>query len=97
MCTPGGHKGRPYEIVTRSARKESPSQGFAVPAPFRQGAMGTGGRIATTSLRTGLAMTHYKERGAWSAAGRGHPALRWVTGSAVGRADRVVRPYGEAA
>ena len=36
-------------------RAESPSHGFAVPAPFRQG--GLGGRIATTSLRTGLAMT----------------------------------------
>ena len=31
--------------------------------PFRQGDLGTGVRIATTSLRTGLAMTHYKECG----------------------------------
>ena len=37
--------------------EESPSHGFAVPAPFRQGAEGTGGRIATASVRTGFAMT----------------------------------------
>ena len=37
--------------------------------PLGKRAKWTGVRIATTSLRTGLAMTHYKERGAWSAAG----------------------------
>ena len=35
---------RPYESVTRGVRKESPSHGFAVPAPFRQGGRGDGGR-----------------------------------------------------
>ena len=39
------------------AGKESPSHGFAVPAPFRQGGRRDGGRIATASVRTGLAMT----------------------------------------
>ncbi|WP_337590882.1 hypothetical protein [Vescimonas sp.] len=28
----------PYGYITRGAREESPSHGFAVPAPFRQGA-----------------------------------------------------------
>ena len=37
----------PYESVTRGAGKESPSHGFAVPAPFRQGGQGRGVRIAT--------------------------------------------------
>ena len=65
----GWPQGSPLRKSTRSVEKESPSHGFAVTAPFRQGAKGTGVRIATTSLRTGFAMTHYKERGAWSAAG----------------------------
>ena len=34
---------RPYGGVTRDAGKESPSHGFAVPAPFRQGAIKDGG------------------------------------------------------
>ena len=51
------------------ARKESPSHGFAVTAPFRQG--GRGLRIATTSLRTGLAMTPFQE-------------VRWVSLWCVG-------------
>ena len=38
----GDRKGRPYESVTRDAGKESPSHGFAVPAPFRQGGQGRG-------------------------------------------------------
>ena len=37
--------------------EESPSHGFAVPAPFRQG--GRGERIATAGVRTGLGMTGY--------------------------------------
>ena len=41
--------------------EESPSHGFAVPAPFRQGGRGDGERIATASVRTGFAMTHCKE------------------------------------
>ena len=47
----------PYGEVARGAGKESPSHGFAVPAPFRQGAERTGVRIATASVRTGFAMT----------------------------------------
>ena len=55
----GDRKGRPYGGVTRGAGKEPPRHGFAVPAPFRQGGREDGGRIATTSLRTGLAMTPF--------------------------------------
>ena len=33
----GGVEPRPYGEVARGAGKESPSHGFAVPAPFRQG------------------------------------------------------------
>ena len=37
--------------VTMGTGKESPSHGFAVPAPFRQGGQGDGGRIATGAER----------------------------------------------
>ena len=43
--------------------EESPSHGFAVPAPFRQGGQGDGGcglPQPVTSV-TGFAMTHYKK------------------------------------
>ena len=61
-----------------------------VESPGRQpslgkGAEGTGVRIATTSLRTGLAMTHYKECGKRddvgselsAASGRGSEVSEW--------------------
>ena len=48
----GDRKGRPYESVTTGAGKESPSHGFAVPAPFRQGGHGRGVRIATPVNRS---------------------------------------------
>ena len=97
--------------------------------PLGKGAMGTGVRIATASLRTGFAMTYtrsavvigggvrarrpterlqvVRQSGRTEAsvpterlhevrwAGRcRHRPLRRVASSAVGRADRVVRPYG---
>ena len=43
-----------------SAGKESPSHGFAVPAPLRQGGRGDGGDGLPRALRA-LAMTHYKK------------------------------------
>ena len=47
-----------FVFSVRSCGEESPSHGFAVPAPFRQGGQGDGGmRIATASVRTGFAMT----------------------------------------
>ena len=52
-----------------SGERNPPVTASPCQPPLGKGAMGTGVRIATTSLRTGLAMTHYKERGAWSAAG----------------------------
>ena len=55
---------RPLRRVARSACVESPSHGFAVPGPFRQGGLwGRGMRIATTSVRAGFAMTGYKRCG----------------------------------
>ena len=55
---------RPLRRVARSACVESPSHGFAYPAPFRQGGLwGRGMRIATTSVRAGFAMTYYKKCG----------------------------------
>ena len=39
----GGVEPRPYGGVARGVGKESPSHGFAVPAPFRQGCQGGGG------------------------------------------------------
>ena len=45
----------PYGGVTRSAERRPRSHGFAVTAPLTQGSLW--GRIATASVRTGLAMT----------------------------------------
>ena len=58
----GGVEPRPYEgLQGVRCGEESPTHGFAVPAPFRQGGRGDRGRIATASVRTGFAMTHCKE------------------------------------
>ena len=60
-------------------REVSPSHGFAVTAPFRQGGQGDGGtRIATASVRTGFAMTHYWKYGINPAGGQRRPPLRRV-------------------
>ena len=63
--------------------EESPSHGFAVTAPFRQG--GLGGRIATAGVRTGFAMTPLT-RGAVQirAGGQRRRPLRRVTRGAMG-------------
>ena len=76
-------------------RAESPSHGFAVPAPFRQRGRRDGGRIATASVRTGLAMTGFFTWGAVQGrAGRsGGRPLRRGTRGAVGRADVGIGPY----
>ena len=55
---------------------------------------GTGGRIATASVRTGFAMTHYKECG--RAGRRGRRPLRGVQGVRWA-GDRKGRPYGRVA
>ena len=44
--------------------KESPSHGFAVPAPFRQGGREDGGTDCEASVHTGFAMTGGFARGA---------------------------------
>ena len=67
-----GHRNRiigPYGYIQGVRGNNPPVTASPCQPPLGKGAMGTGVRIATTSLRTGLAMTHYKERGAWSAAG----------------------------
>ena len=46
----------PYGEVAKGAVKESPSHGFAVPAPFRQGGRGDGGDGLPRAL-CALAMT----------------------------------------
>ena len=46
----------PYGEVAKGAVKESPSHGFAVPAPFRQGGRGDGGYGLPRAL-CALAMT----------------------------------------
>ena len=54
----------PYGRVTRSVwGEESPSHGFAVPAPFRQGGRGDGERIATGALRPRNDREFYKGAG----------------------------------
>ena len=59
LCPSRGRpQGSPLRRATRGAEEESPSHGFAVPAPFRQGGHGDGGgRIATAGVHTGFAMT----------------------------------------
>ena len=54
-----GGRGRtpPLRRATRGAEEESPSHGFVVPAPFRQGGMGTGDADCEAGVRTGFAMT----------------------------------------
>ena len=61
----GRPQGSPLRMGCKGCGEESPSHGFAVPAPFRQGGRGGGGRIATGGLRTGFAMTLHKDHGAW--------------------------------
>ena len=44
-----------------AAERNPPVTASPCQPPFRQGGLGTGVRIATTRLRTGLALTHYTE------------------------------------
>ena len=76
--------------------RESPSPGFAVPSPFRQGRLwGREMRIATASVRTGLAMTGVFSWGAVDArAGGVEPRPYEVTRGAVRRGDVGIAPYG---
>ena len=71
----GGVEPRPYGETARGAGKESPSHGFAVPAPFRQGGRGRG--YGLPRARCALAMTPLT-RGAVQAraGGQRRPPLR---------------------
>ena len=81
---------------------ESPSHGFAVPAPFRQGGQGDGGRIVTASVRAGLAMTHCKEcvgradvgSELSAASGRGSEVSEWPRSKFPASAVRQRRNFG---
>ena len=63
----------PYESVTRrcGAGKNPPVTALPCQPPLGKGAEGTGMRIATTSLRTGLAMT-------WLIMGESHLVGGWL-------------------
>ena len=59
----------PLRRGIRSAGKESPSHGFAVPAPFRQGGRGDGG-CGLPRARCALAMTLLLQEGRYGIGGR---------------------------
>ena len=62
--------------------------------PFRQGGLGDEGmRIATASVRTGFAMTHYRKCYGYRAAGWGHPAPTEAQQEVQWAGDRKGRPY----
>ena len=72
----GGVEPRPYERVTRGAGKNPPVTASPCQPPLGKRAEGTGMRIATTSLRTGLAMTPLTRSA--GAAGHMGPALQGI-------------------
>ena len=76
----GRPQGSPLRMGCKGCGEESPSHGFAVPAPLRQGGQGGRGmRIATASVRTGFAMTVFCKK--CGGAGRcRHRPLRSVYG-----------------
>ena len=88
LCPSRGRpQGSPLRKRYKRCGEESPSHGFAVPAPFRQGGLGTGERIATASVRTGFAMTGVLHGVRWmpGRADRGRPPLRKCRNACVGR------------
>ena len=60
---------RPYGDIVGDVGKESPSHGFAVPAPFRQGGRGDGG-CGLPRARCALAMTLLLQEGRYGIGGR---------------------------
>ena len=81
----------PTEALQEVRWEEPPSHGFAVPAPFRQGGHGDGGRIATGAVRP-RNDTLQVVRGAGVREGRPYGGLQGVRGAG----DRKGRPYGGA-
>ena len=67
LCPSRGRpQGSPLRRVIRGAvREESPSHGFAVPAPFRQGAEGTGRADCHSQCAHWLRNDMFFCRGAW--------------------------------
>ena len=75
--------------------EESPSHGFAVPAPFRQGGWGGGGTDCHTSVRTGFAMTGFLQGVRYGIDGRTEASAPTERVECLRRAgDRKGRPYG---
>ena len=73
----GDRKGRPYGGLQEVRwGEESPSHGFAVPAPFGQGGQGDGLPQPVTSV-TGFAMTHCKECGRAGRCGERTERCQW--------------------
>ena len=86
---------RPYGSVYKEcdAVRNPPVTASPCQPPLGKGAMGTGVRIATASVRTGLAMTLVFHGGAVCGGAYGPRPTRVF---AILRADRGVRPYGSA-
>ena len=96
-ATRGAMGGRPQGSPLRKRYKECnavrnpPVTASPCQPPLGKGAMGTGVRIATASVRTGLAMTLAFHGGAVCGGAHGPRPTRAF---AILRADRGVRPYG---
>ena len=90
----GDRKGRPYESVYKEcdAVRNPPVTASPCQPPLGKGAIGTGVRIATASVRTGLAMTLVFHGGAVCGGAHGPRPTRVF---AILRADRGVRPYAK--
>ncbi len=78
----------------RRGREESPSHGFAVPAPFRQGSLGDGGcgLPQPVTAVTGFAMTRFFTRGAMCGGTHG-PRPTEAQQEVQWAGDRKGRPY----
>ena len=59
-----------------AAERNPPVTASPCQPPLGKGALRTGDADCEAGVRTGFAMTGYKSRGVWSAAGWRHPALR---------------------
>ena len=93
----GGVEPRPYGGVARGAgRAESPSHGFAVPAPFRQGGRGNGGTDCHSQCAHWLRndMVFHGVRGKAGRVVREADPYGGVTRSAGERDDVGIVPYG---
>ena len=83
----------PTEALQEVRDRNPPVTASPCQPPLGKGAVGTGVRIATASVRTGFAMTGFcKECGTESAGGQRRPPLRRGWNACVGRATARVAP-----